>query len=194
MKRCGIRVLTLVYVLLGAGFSSVSLAQHGSVTVDLKAELAKAKANIAKNPKSAFWHNQAGMAYDALGDFPDAVKELKLASSLDPSDPIDDYTLYGLYKRKGMRAEQRQILLDALEKDPNNPLGHFEFAYILETEKYWADSLREYEKAKVLIGNVKESVYVDPRGNAYDIDGIRGDVDKAIARVAKLKESLPHQE
>jgi hypothetical protein len=44
-----------------------------------------------------------------------------------------------------MHAEQRQVLLDALEKDPNNPLGRFEFAYILEEENDWADSLEEYQ-------------------------------------------------
>jgi hypothetical protein len=29
-------------------------------------------------------------------------------------------------------------------------------------------------------------VYTDPRGNPFDIDGVREEVDKAIARVAKL--------
>ena len=114
---------------------SAILAQHGTVTVDWKAELAKAKAGIEKNPKSAFWHNQAGVAYDALGDFENAVKELKLASTLDPSNPIDDYALYALYKRRGMHPEQREVLLNALENDPKNPFGRFEFAFVLEKEK-----------------------------------------------------------
>jgi len=169
------------------------LAQHGSVTVDWKAELAKAKAGIEKNPKSAFWHNQAGVAYDALGDFENAVKELKLASTLDPSNPNGDYALYALYKRKGMHREQRRVLLDALEKDPKNPVGRFEFAFVLETEKHWADSLREYQTAKRLLTSLKGPVYIDPRGNPYDIDGIREEVDKSIDRVAKLKESAQDQ-
>jgi hypothetical protein len=41
---------------------SFILPQKGSGTVDWKAELAKAKAGIEKNAKSAFWHNQAGSA------------------------------------------------------------------------------------------------------------------------------------
>ncbi|MGC2355598.1 MAG: hypothetical protein WA491_06010 [Candidatus Acidiferrum sp.] len=155
--------------------------------------MAKAKAGIEKNPKSAFWHNQAGVAYDALGDFGNAVKELKMASSLDPSNPINDYTLYALYKRKSMHSEQRQVLLDALEKDPNNPLGRFEFGYILEEEKHWADSLREYQVAKRLVATVKGPMYTDPRGNAYDVDGVREEVDKAIDRVAKLNDSAQRQ-
>jgi len=190
MKRFRVALLTFVCVLCGA---AVVLAQHGTATVDWKAELAKAKAGIEKNPKSAFWHNQAGVAYDALGDFESAVKEIKLATTLDPSNPNNYYTLYALYKRKAMHSEQRQVLLDALEKDANNPVGRFEFAYILEEEKHWADSLREYQVAKRLAASVKGPKYIDSRGNVYEVDGVREEVDKAIQRVAKLNESAQHE-
>jgi tetratricopeptide (TPR) repeat protein len=164
---------------------------HGTVSVDWKAELAKAKAGIAKDPKSAFWHNQAGMAYNAMGDFKGAVKELNLASTLDPSNPIHDYALYAFYERKVMHPEERQVLLDALEKDPNNPFGHFEFGFILEGEKRWPDSLREYRTSKRLVSAIQGSQYVDPRGNYYDIDAVRDQVDEAIGRVSKLNDSGP---
>jgi tetratricopeptide (TPR) repeat protein len=193
MNRFRFALLIFVCLICGGASSRFILAQHKTVTVDWKAELAKAKAGIEKNPKSAFWHDQAGVAYDALGDFENAVKELKLASSLEPSNPIHDYVLFALYKRKGMRQEERGVLLDALEKDPKNPLGHFEFAFVLEKEKYWADSLREYQSAKVLVASVKGPVYTDPLGNPYDVDGVREAVDKAIDRVAKLNESAQHQ-
>ena len=133
------------------------------------------------------------MTYDALGDSQSAVKELKLASTLDPSNPGDDYALYALYKRKAMHSQQRQVLLDALEKYPNNPVGRFEFAHILEEEKHWADSLREYQVAKRLAASVKGSMYTDLRGNPFDIDGVREEVDKAIDRVAKLGKSAQPQ-
>jgi tetratricopeptide (TPR) repeat protein len=190
MKRFRVAPLTFVCVLCGA---AVVLAQHGTATVDWKAELAKAKAGIEKNPKSAFWHNQAGVAYDALGAFESAVKEIKLATTLDPSNPNNYYTLYALYKRKAMHSEQRQVLLDALEKDANNPVGRFEFAYILEEEKHWADSLREYQVAKRLAASVKGPKYIDSRGNVYEVDGVREEVDKAMQRVAKLNESAQHE-
>src|SRR6267142_5843694 len=138
MKRFRIALLSFVCVFCAAAHAPSILAQRGGVAVDWKAELTKAKAGIEKNPKAAFWHNQAGVAYDALGNFDTAVKEIKLATTLDPSNPNDYYTLYALYKRKAMHAEQRQVLLDALEKDANNPVGRFEFAYILEEEKHWA--------------------------------------------------------
>lgn len=183
MKRFRFALFTFVCAFCGAAIVS---AQHGTVTVDWKAELAKAKAGIEKNPRSAFWHNQAGVAYDALGDFDSAVKEIKLAITLDPSNPNNYYMLYALYKRKAMHSEQRQVLLDALEKDANNPVGRFEFASILEEEKHWGDSLREYQVAKRLAANVKGSIYTDLRGNPYEVDVVRREVDKAIDRVAKL--------
>jgi tetratricopeptide (TPR) repeat protein len=189
MKRASVLQLVSAYALCWIACCSATAALQTSVTVDWNAELAKAKAAIEKNPKSAFWHNQAGVAYDALGEFENAVKEIKLACTLDESDPNNYYTLYAFYKRKGMHSEQRQVLLDALERDANNPLGRFEFAYILETEKQWTDSLREYETAKRLVANVTGSAYIDAGGNAYIVDGVLQQVDKAIERVAKLNET-----
>jgi tetratricopeptide (TPR) repeat protein len=193
MKRFRIALIVFVWVLCEAADSPVIVAQHGHVAVDWKAELAKAKAGLEKNPRSAFWHNQAGVAYDALGDFENAVKEIKLASTLDRSNPNNDYSLYALYKRKAMHSEQRQALLDALAKDTNNPVGRFEFAYILEEEKHWPDSLREYQAAKRLAASVRGPMYTDPRGNAYEVGGVREEVDKAINRVAKLNGSVQHE-
>lgn len=167
--------------------------RHGVVTVNWTAELAKARAALRKDPQSAFWHNQAGVAYDALGDFARAVSELKRARALEPTNPHEDYMLYALYKRKGMHRAERGVLLDALEKDPNNPLGRFEFAYLLEQEKDWADSLREYQTTKHLLATVTGSQYVDPMGGSYDVDGIREEVAEAINRVAKQNEAARSQ-
>jgi tetratricopeptide (TPR) repeat protein len=167
----------------------VTKAQKSAVVIDWNAELARAKAAIETSPKSAYWHSQAGVAYDALGDFGDAVKEVKLACELDESNPNNYYLLYFFYKRQLMRPEQRQVLLDALEADPNNPLGTYEFASILEDEKHLGDSLREYQVAKRLVESVTGSAYIDTRGNAYTIEGVRQQVDKAIDRVAKLNET-----
>lgn len=187
------RELSVNYVVdaveMGCGSSQLTPVEHKTVTVDWKAELAKAKAGIEKNPKSAFWHNQAGIAYDALGDFETAVKELKLACTLDPSDPGSYYSLYALYKRKSMHSEQRQVLLSALEIDPNNPVGRFEFAHVLEGEKHWSDALREYRVAKSLAASVEGPIYRDLRGGVYEVAGVREEVDKSIDRVAKLNET-----
>jgi hypothetical protein len=85
-------------------------------------------------------------------------------------------------------------LLSALEKDSANPLGRFEFAYVLEKEGALADSLREYRTTKRLVMAVKGSEYIDARGNPYDVNSIREEVDKAIDRVAKLIASKQHED
>ena len=193
MNRASVLRLVSVCALCWIACWSATTAQQTNVALDWNAELAKARAGIEKNPKSAFWHNQAGVAYDALGDFENAVKEIKLACKLDDSNPNNYYTLYALYKRKAMHSEQRQALLDALERDPNNPLGRFEFGYVLETEKHWTDSLWEYGTAKRLVAAVVGSKYIDARGNVYEIDGVRQQVDEAIQRVAKLNQSAQHR-
>lgn len=188
MKRKIIR-LVIVCIVFGAACSGPNAGgQRGNVDLDWKKELAKAQTGIENDPRSAFWHNQAGVAYDALGDFDKAVEELKLAATLDPADPIHDYALYALYKRKSMYALQRQVLLDALERDPKNPMGRFEFAFLLEKESHWADALREYTVAKQLAANVTGPEYVDPRGNPYPVGMVREEVDKAIVRVSKEAE------
>jgi hypothetical protein len=100
MKRASVLRLLSAYALFWIACCSAVTAQQTSVTMDWNAELAKAKAGIEKDPKSAFWHNQAGVAYNALGEFENAVKEIKLACTLDESNPNSYYTLYALYKRK----------------------------------------------------------------------------------------------
>ncbi len=43
--------------------------------------------------------------------------------------------------------------------------------------------------AKRLATSVKGPMYTDLRGNAYEVDGVQKEVDKAIERVAKLNET-----
>jgi hypothetical protein len=136
-KMKPVSLLRFVLTCLFVPCLPVTNAQKSAVAIDWNAELARATAAIETNPKSAYWHSQAGVAYDALGDFGDAVKEVKLACELDESNPNNYYLLYFFYKRQLMHPEQRQVLLDALEMDPNNPLGTYEFAWILEDEKHW---------------------------------------------------------
>src|ERR1700676_971408 len=102
MKRVNrFRQASVFFVCWTACWSPTKATQEATVAIDWHAELAKAKAAIETNPKSAFWHNQAGVAYDALGEFENAVKEIKWACTLDASNPNHYYTLYAFYKRKG---------------------------------------------------------------------------------------------
>lgn len=186
MKQLTIALLIAAFVLCGFGALPFLLAQHDTEPTDWKAVLEKAQAGIEKNPKSAFWHNQASVAYSALGYFDLAVKELKLASTLDPDDPGHEYGLFALYQRKGMFRQQRQALLRALEIEGRNPLGHFELGVVLEKEGYLEESLKEYLDAKRLAADVKSKEYTDRRGGVYEVEVVRKDADEYIARVTKL--------
>ncbi len=194
MKSTRIALLILAFVLgVSARSQFLSSARNSNGQEDPKSLLERAKAGISNNPNSAFWHNQAAVAYDALGDFDSAVRELKLASNLDPDDPSQQYALFGLYKRKGMLREQREALLAALEIDGNNPLGHFELGVVLEKEQYLEESLREYDTAKHLIEAVKGNRYTDRRGGVYEIPYVRRHVGEYIERVRKAIAAKTHE-
>jgi tetratricopeptide (TPR) repeat protein len=186
MRQIGTILLISAFVLCVAGSSPFVVAQHDTAPPDWKAVLEKAQARIEKSPNSAFWHNQASVAYNALGYYELAVKELKLASTLDPDDPGHKYGLFALYQRNGTLRQQREALLGALEIEGGNPLGHFELGVVLEKEGYLEESLREYRTAKLLGASVKDHEYTDRRGGVYEIEVVRKDVDEYIARVAKL--------
>ena len=189
MTQTRIARLIITCVLFGFAYSSCGLSQEGSKPVDWKKERQKAQDGIERNPKSSFWHNQAGVAYDALGDVESAERELTLASKLDSTNPIGYYGLYAFYQRRGTLAQQRKALLNALENDSANPLGHFQLGVVLEKEGHLAEALGEYGTAKSLVSGVKGPEYIDPRGNPYEVEIVRSDVGKHIDRIAKLKSS-----
>jgi tetratricopeptide (TPR) repeat protein len=187
MRQVSICIFAALFAIAGsASFSRGASAQHGAVRVDWKAELEKARAKIAENPRSAFWHNQAGVAYDALGDFKSAVKELELASKLEPNNSMHEYVLYAMYKHKGMVVQEKQALLRAIERDPENPFGHSELGYLLEKEEKWSDSLKHYKCTEQLLTKVpRGKEYRDPIGNPFSVDYIREHIAEAIQRARR---------
>jgi len=123
-----------------------------------------------------------------LGEFENAVREIKLACTLDESDPRQLLHALCALQKKGNAVEQRQYY-STRSKETQQPLGRFEFAYILEEEKHYADSFREYQVAKRLAASVNGLNYIDARGGVYGADIVRAQVDNAIERVAKLNET-----
>lgn len=192
MKRHLAATLPLICVLcalVSIGHPLLVLAQNGANHAYWEKQLKQARVHIEQEPKSAFWHNQAGIAYDALGESSRAEAELKLAVNLDPANPVGYYSLYGFYQRRGTLSQQRTALLRAVESDSANPLGHFELARVLEKEGYLAESMSQYQAAKQLISKIQGNQYVDPRGNPYDIGVVRNEVNRSIDKLASRLKS-----
>jgi len=148
------------------------------VQVDWPAQLADIQARLIRDPNSAFLHNQAAVAYDALGDFDNFDREINLAMKLEPDNSIDCYVAYAVYKRRHLRDKQILVLGKALQIDPGNPMGHYEKAAIFEDDRKWVDALAEYQTTKRLLDWVRSDqkhfhnnswTYLDRRGNPYDV-------------------------
>lgn len=159
--------------------------QNKAMVAFWQEELSRARAHIQQEPRSAYWHNQAGLAYGSLGETSKAQTELTLAAKLDPENPIGYWTLFAFYQRNGRLSQQRKALLRTLEIDSRNPLGHFELAIVLEKEGHLKDSLREYQAANRLVSTVAGGEYTDQRGNPFEVNVVRKQVRDCIARVKK---------
>jgi tetratricopeptide (TPR) repeat protein len=185
-------------------FSSLSVAgckqgtdsrhEHKTVQVNWREELNKTQDQLQRNPNSAFLHNQAAVAYDALGDFEGFDREIHTAMTLDSENTIDYYVAYAVYKRRHLRDKSVFVLNEALKIDQTNPLGHYEKAAIFEGDKQWQNALEEYLATRELVREVKshptnfqygEWRYLDARGNPYDVTDIASLVDSDIIRVRK---------
>jgi tetratricopeptide (TPR) repeat protein len=151
------------------------------------ANLKEAKAQLKKNPKSAFWHNQAAVAYEDLGDFPDAEREYLRSIQLDPQDPISYLIVSNFYRGRNNDGEATRMLRRALEIDAKNPLMHFELGEELEAQRKFDESLPEFQKAKSLALEVKGRLYLDSRRNPYEIDQVEEKANSAIERISRLK-------
>jgi hypothetical protein len=162
------------------------------VQIDWRAKLDATQKELSRNPDSAFLHNQAAVAYDALGDFENFDREIHIAIKLEPENPINCYMAYAVYKRRGLGKQQLSVLERALKIDPGNPFGHYEKAGILEDQKNWVGALAEYETTKRLLETLKSDsdriksntwTYVDPRGNPYDVKWEVSHIDDDLVRI-----------
>jgi Tfp pilus assembly protein PilF len=171
---------------------STGKAAHRVIRIDWRAELAERQKRLERDPNSAFLHNQVAVAYDALGDFDNFDREIQTAIKLDPSNSIDCYVAYAVYKRRHLQEKALSVLEKALQIDPANPLGHYEKAGLLEDAMEWQLALKEYETAQQLLQDVKSNpqnfqqnswYYTDARANPYDVGSLESSIANDIARV-----------
>jgi tetratricopeptide (TPR) repeat protein len=212
MKDAVACVLVLSQLLASATYARPSLSGQGTqdvapkhaakhVQVDWHAKLEKLQKQLAHDPRSAFLHGQAAVAYDALGDVSNFEKQIDLAMDLDRKSPTYCYWAYAVYKRRNLTEQATAVLNRALEIDPNNPLGHYERGATFERKGAWRSALAEYQLTKRLLEVAKRNTngfyYRGPStigsdAGYYDVTYIKENIDEDVARmraaVAKHKQ------
>jgi tetratricopeptide (TPR) repeat protein len=172
--------------------SMSSTPQHKVVHVDWQAQLTQLQEQLARNPNSASLHNQAAVAYNALGDFPNSDREIQIAMQLSPDDSNNCYSAFAFYKQRHLEGEEMSALEKALQIDTGNAFGHYEKATLLEDNKKFTDALTEYQTAKRLVDWVRAIPdnfrnnswwYTDRRGNQYDVTWEISHIDDDLRRV-----------
>jgi tetratricopeptide (TPR) repeat protein len=147
---------------------------------------------LARDPNSAFLHGQIAVAYDNLNDLPAFDAQIQEAMKLDRKSAIYCYFAYAVYKRRHLDDKKIKVLQQALRIDPDNPLGHYEMASIMEDNGKWSDALAEYDRTKQLLDGVKPNQsstdyskwsYADPSGDPYDVTFEKDHIDADITRV-----------
>jgi tetratricopeptide (TPR) repeat protein len=86
-----------------------SIARRDEVEGFLRQKLKEAQSEITKNPDSSFWHNQAGVLYDALGDISGFESEFGWAIKLDPLNSMNYYQKYAIYKQRSLDAQTEEV-------------------------------------------------------------------------------------
>jgi tetratricopeptide (TPR) repeat protein len=158
------------------------------VTLVHRERLEKARNAISKNPRSAYWHNQAALSLAAMRDLPSAIKEIEEAIRLDPCNPFHHYSSASLREQSGDQAGREKALREAIRLDSLNPVTHFSLAVALESKGEYQQAFEEY---KLTVQNLahadKDEDYWDPRDNAYSVRGLRS---MAQDKVKQLESKL----
>jgi tetratricopeptide (TPR) repeat protein len=154
-------------------------------------KLTEAQGEIKRTPDSAFWHSQAAVAYDNLGDLKAFETEIHLTTKLDDANPIYHYMAYAVYKRRDMKSPRDEALKSALKADPENPFGHYEMGYVHEEKGEWSSALDEYQTVQKLLRSAffrqeisAKKDYVDSRGNPFSLEAVSENISDAIKRTS----------
>jgi tetratricopeptide (TPR) repeat protein len=169
---------------------------------DVQAEIQELLSKLQTNPNSSFLHNQLAILYGDSGNFSGFVKEMNTAIKLQPKDPINYFQASLTYGQNGRQEKQVAMLEKAIALDSNNPVFRFERARIYESKGRPDRAKKNYLDAKQLLaaverGNVStadhvlrdsravKGTYFDSFNNAYTVEHLEADIEKALARISK---------
>jgi tetratricopeptide (TPR) repeat protein len=168
---------------------TISNAQFDQVRVpmterEVRKRLAKAKAELERNPQSGYWHNQAGLLYAQLNENKRAQRELQLATSVEPNISYFHYSLGHFLYRTGALQEALVSLRKAVEIDPKNPAARFALGRVLEDKREVHLASEEFEKALRALEEIEADTdginYVDQDGSYFSIAGLREQIGERL--------------
>jgi tetratricopeptide (TPR) repeat protein len=165
-------------------------AQKSADPQFLQQQLKSVQSELAKNPRSSFWHNQAAIIYAALHDYQQFDKEIDVTIQLDPANPGNYYLASSVYKERGLLKEAETALRKALKLDSHNPLGHYDLGQLLESKNEYRNAHAEYVTASEELRRLPHGTkrYSDRRGNSYPIELLHERIPVAIERTARSLE------
>ena len=137
-----------------------------------------------KNANYAIGHSWNGEALAAMGRFPEAIHEAKLAQENDPlSMSINTNAGWTLFLA-GHKSEAMEALKKIIEIDPNFPRAHFRLGSAYEDRSMYPEAIAELQKAVQL--SAGDPYYEGALGHAY---AVSGNVSAARRMLALLKSS-----
>jgi DNA-binding winged helix-turn-helix (wHTH) protein/TolB-like protein len=137
-----------------------------------------------KNANYAIGHSWNGEALAAMGRFPEAIHEAKLAQENDPlSMSINTNAGWTLFLA-GHKGEAMEALKKIIEIDPNFPRAHFRLGSAYEDRGMYGEAIAELQKAVQL--SAGDPYYEGALGHAY---AVSGNVSAARRMLALLKSS-----
>jgi TolB-like protein len=112
---------------------------------------------IELNPNFALAHMQYSLSYLApMGRMAEAVAENKKALELDPLSLTINALMATTYMLAGDYEKSEQQYRHTIAMDPNFPLGHLYFSFLLKITGRYDEGITENEKGEVLSGSSPE--------------------------------------
>jgi tetratricopeptide (TPR) repeat protein len=122
-----------------------------------------------KNANYAIAHSWSGENLAALGRFPEAITEAKLAQENDPlSMSINTNAGWTLFLA-GRHGEAMEALKKIIEIDPSFPRAHFRLGSAYENGGMYGEAIAELQKAVQL--SAGDPYYEGALGHAYAVSG-----------------------
>jgi tetratricopeptide (TPR) repeat protein len=139
---------------------------------------------IELNPNYAVAHQWYSYYLSAMGRFPEALEEARLAQQIDPLSLSINTTLAGRYRDLDEYVQAVDLSRRTLEMDPNFVPAHIALGAAYEDQGLWPQAIREYQEAVDLSQNSPSALAAI--GSAY---GYSGNRDVARKVVASLREA-----